>query len=61
MWLASLSRNDLLKTDRLPKILDNRELKKAINFPEVMNFIEAEREAYEDHLKWLGTEANNLK
>ena len=61
VWLAFLTRNDLLKTDNLPKILDNPELKKAINVLEVMNFTDAEREAYEDHLKWLRIEANTLK
>ncbi|WPY01877.1 PD-(D/E)XK nuclease family transposase (plasmid) [Candidatus Trichorickettsia mobilis] len=61
VWLAFLTRNDLLKTDNLPKILDSPELKKAINVLEVMNFTEAEREAYEEHLKWLRIEANTLK
>ena len=61
MWLAFLTRNDLLRSDNLPKILDNPELKKAINVLEVMNFTDAEREAYEDHLKWLRIEANTLK
>ncbi|WPY01780.1 PD-(D/E)XK nuclease family transposase (plasmid) [Candidatus Trichorickettsia mobilis] len=61
VWLAFLTRNDLLKTDNLPKILDNPELKKAINVLEVMNFTDAEREAYEEHLKWLRIEANTLK
>ncbi|WP_316354188.1 Rpn family recombination-promoting nuclease/putative transposase [Candidatus Trichorickettsia mobilis] len=61
VWLAFLTRNDLLRTDNLPKILDNPELKKAINVLEVMNFTDAEREAYEEHLKWLRIEANSLK
>ncbi|WPY01299.1 PD-(D/E)XK nuclease family transposase/recombinase family protein [Candidatus Trichorickettsia mobilis] len=61
VWLAFLTRNDLLKTDNLPKILDNPELKKAINVLEVMNFTDAEREAYEEHLKWLRIETNTLK
>ena len=61
VWLAFLTRNDLLKTDNLPKILDNPELKKAINVLEMMNFTDAEREAYEEHLKWLRIEANTLK
>ena len=61
VWLAFLTRNDLLRTDNLPKILDNPELKKAINVLEVMNFTDAEREAYEEHLKWLRIEANTLK
>ncbi len=61
MWLAFLTRNDLLITDKLPKELNDANLKKAINVLSVMNFTPAEREAYEDHLKFLRIEANSLK
>jgi predicted transposase/invertase (TIGR01784 family) len=61
MWLAFLTRHDLLKVDSLPENLNDAYLKKAINLLEVMNFSEEEREAYEDHLKWLRIEANSLK
>jgi predicted transposase/invertase (TIGR01784 family) len=61
MWLAFLTRNDLLIADNLPQELNNPDLKKAINVLNVMNFTAEEREAYEDHLKWLMIEANTLK
>lgn len=61
MWLAFLTRNDLLTLDNLPRELNNPDLKKAINVLSVMNFTPEEREAYEDHLKWLRIEANTLK
>lgn len=61
MWLAFLTRNDLLILDNLPRELDDTNLKKAINVLNVMNFTPDEREAYEDHLKWLRIEANTLK
>ena len=61
MWVAFLTRHDLLKADRLPKELDNDTLKKALHVLDVLNFSEEERELYEDHLKWLRIEANTLK
>ncbi len=61
MWLAFLTRNDLLIADNLPKELNDPNLKKAISVLSVMNFTVEEREAYEDHLKWLRIEANTIK
>jgi predicted transposase/invertase (TIGR01784 family) len=61
LWVAFLTRHDLLKPDKLPKELDSSSVKKALTVIEVMNFTEEEREAYEDHLKWLRIEANTLK
>ncbi len=61
MWLAFLTRNDLLKQNDLPKSLNDDKLKKALNVLDVMNFSASERDAYEDHLKWLRIEANTLK
>lgn len=61
MWSAFLTRHDLLKADSLPRELDNVSLKKALEVLEVMNFTEEERDAYEDHLKWLRVEANTVK
>ncbi len=61
VWLAFLTRHDLLIADNLPQELNNPTLKKAINVLNVMNFTDEEREAYEDHLKWLRIEANTLK
>ncbi|MBF5060018.1 hypothetical protein NEPTK9_001544 [Candidatus Neptunochlamydia vexilliferae] len=61
MWSAFLTRKDLLNVSKLPQILDKPELKKAIEVLNIMNFTPEEREAYEDHLKWLRIEANSLK
>lgn len=61
MWLAFLTRNDLLTLDNLPKELNDVNLKKAINVLNVMNFTPGEREEYEDHLKWLRIKANTIK
>ncbi|MGX6960589.1 MAG: Rpn family recombination-promoting nuclease/putative transposase [Rickettsia endosymbiont of Pentastiridius leporinus] len=61
IWLAFLTRHDLLNKDNLPKELDNKALKKALTVLEVLNFTEEERNAYEDRLKWLMIEANTLK
>jgi predicted transposase/invertase (TIGR01784 family) len=61
MWVAFLTRHDLLEVKSLPKGLDDTNLKKAITVLEVMNFTAEEREAYENHLKWLMIEANTLK
>ena len=61
VWLAFLTRNDLLKKDHLPKELDDPSLAKAIDVLEVMNLNEDERDAYEGRLKWMRIEANTLK
>jgi predicted transposase/invertase (TIGR01784 family) len=61
VWSAFLTRNDLLNKENLPQALNIQELKKALNVLEGMNFTDEEREAYEEHLKWLRMEASALK
>ena len=61
VWIAFLTRNDLLDPTNLPKALDTPDLKKALTVLEVMNFSPVEREAYEEHLKWFRIEASTLK
>ena len=61
VWSAFLTRHELLKSDKLPAALDNPGLKKALSVLEVMNFTQEEREAYEDHLKWMRIEASGIK
>lgn len=61
MWVAFLTRHDLLKKDHLPAPLNDPSLQKALHVLDVMNFGPEEREAYEDHLKWLRIETNTLK
>ena len=60
MWVAFLTRHDLLEQDRLPKSLDNPSLKKALDVLQVMNFKQEERDAYEDRLKWFMIEDSAL-
>ena len=62
IWVAFLTKYNLLDKDHLPKSLEkNAGLIKALNVLEVMNFNEAEREEYENHLKWLQIQTNTLK
>jgi predicted transposase/invertase (TIGR01784 family) len=61
MWVAFLTKHDLLNKDNLPKELEDEKLKKALTVLEVMNFNDEEKEAYDDHLKWLRIETNTLK
>jgi len=61
MWCSFLTKHSLLNPDNLPKELNNRDLKKALNVLNIMNFSEEERSAYDDHLKWMMIEANTLE
>ncbi|CAO5677147.1 MAG: hypothetical protein HEEMFOPI_02060 [Holosporales bacterium] len=61
IWVAFLTRNDLINREHLPKELDNSALKKALNVLDVMNFGEEERQFYEDCLKWLRIKINTAK
>lgn len=61
MWVAFLTRHDLLNKEALPSELDDPHLKKALDVLEVMNFGDEERELYEGHLKWLWTEEAALR
>jgi predicted transposase/invertase (TIGR01784 family) len=61
MWAAFLTRHDLLNKEHLPSELNDPALKKALNVLNVMNFAPEEREAYEEHLKWLRMETSALK
>ena len=60
-WATFLTRHDLLEAKTLPKELDDPLLKKAAHVLEIMNFSKAERDSYEDHLKWLRIEASTIK
>jgi predicted transposase/invertase (TIGR01784 family) len=61
IWLAFLTRNDLLNKNDLPKALDNPSLKKALEVIDEINFNSEERMAYEDRLGWLRMEASAFK
>ena len=61
VWVAFLTKHNLFNKDRLPKELNNNNIKKALNVLDVMNFSKEERDSYDDRLKWLMIEANTLK
>jgi predicted transposase/invertase (TIGR01784 family) len=61
VWVAFLTRHDLLNKNHLPPSIDGPALKKALDVLDVMNFTDEERELYEGHLKWLRAEASALK
>src|SRR5580704_467545 len=62
IWVAFLTKYSLLDKDNLPESLEeNTGLKKALNVLEVMNFNDAEREDYENHLKWLQIQTNTIR
>ena len=61
MWVAFLTRHELLNKHQLPAPFHNPALQKALGVLEVMNFDESEQEVYEGHLKWLRVEANTLR
>lgn len=61
LWSSFLTRYDLLSSDTLPTAINKPELKKALGVLEQINFSQAERDAYEDRLKWMRIEANTLK
>lgn len=61
VWVAFLTKHDLLNKSNLPENISESGVKKALTVLNVMNFSEEERQAYEDHLKWLMTEDSTLK
>lgn len=61
IWIAFLTKHDLLNGAQLPQHLDDTALKKALDVLEEMNFSHTEREAYETHLKWLRMEASAVQ
>ena len=61
IWMAFLTRNDLLIRDHLPPELNESHLKKALDVLHIMNFTDEERDAYEGRAKFLGLEASALR
>ena len=61
MWTGFLAKYELLDIENLPKELDNPKIRKAMEIVNIMNFTKAEKEAYEERLKWLRAEASALK
>ena len=60
MWMAFLTRNDLLDQSSLPETLSDENLKKALNVLDVINFSEEERDLYEGRLKWIRMEESAM-
>ena len=60
MWMAFLTRNDLMAKDRLPPELNDAHLNKALGVLDVMNLTDEEREAYEGREKFLMIEASAM-
>ena len=65
MWSAFLTRHDLLKkiqnTKQIPDVLNKEPIEKAFDVLEGLSFIDEERQAYEDHIKWFRMEQSALK
>jgi predicted transposase/invertase (TIGR01784 family) len=63
MWVAFLTRHDLLDREHFPTQLDSADqqnLKKALQVIQVMNFSSEERGVYEDRLRWYRMEEGAL-
>lgn len=61
VWITFLTRHDLLSKNNLPKELNDKNLRKALNVLEVMSFTNEEKEAYDDHLKYLRMQTSAVK
>lgn len=60
-WMLFLTKHALLDENALPQPVNEPIIKKALHTLNVMNFSKAEREEYEEHLKWLRFEASAFK
>ena len=60
VWVAFLTRHDLLSQKNLPAPLNDPCLKKALHVLETMNFTKKEREEYEAKLNWWRIETSAL-
>ena len=61
IWVAFLTKLNLMNRENLPKKLNNSGLDKALGVLNVMDFDGMEREVYENHLKWLRIQSSTLK
>ena len=60
-WAAFLTKAADLDRNNLPKEINDPNIKKALDVLTVTSLNKEEREIYENHLKWLRTEASTLK
>ena len=61
LWMAFLTRHDLLNRNHLPTVVDNTAVQKALTVLETMNMQPDEREMYEGRLKWLRMEVSAIR
>ncbi|MGR3912623.1 MAG: Rpn family recombination-promoting nuclease/putative transposase [Candidatus Rhabdochlamydia sp.] len=61
MWIAILTRHDLMDQDNLPESLNYPFLKKALHVLDTLHFKKNEREMYEGHLNLLRIEADMVQ
>ena len=61
IWLAFLTKHNLINKNALPPELNNDHLKKAMEVLEIMNLTEDERQQHDDHQKWLHIRENILQ
>jgi len=61
IWLAFLTKHNLLDKDNLPPELNDKNLKKALGVLDVMSLSNEEREVHDSRLNWLRIEASTLK
>ncbi len=61
LWLAFLTRHDLFNKDNMPESSEGKNICKALDVLECMNFTRDEREIYDGHMKWLMVEAATLR
>ena len=61
LWMAFLTRHDLLNKNNLPTSVSNTAVQKALAVLETMNMRPDERELYEGRLKWLRMEVSAIK
>lgn len=60
-WVAFLTRHNFSDKENLPELETKSCIKKALNVLEVMNFTETERSNYDDHVKWMMTQASTIQ
>ena len=60
IWIAFLTKYDLLNKNNLPTAINKPELNKALNVIDAMSFDDEEKDAYEGRLKWIRVETGIL-
>ena len=61
IWVSFLTKYDLLSKSGVPQNMQAQPIDKALHILEVMNLSTVERNAYEDHLKWMRDQASTVE